>query len=138
MTMLVMDNSISMSWCFADQGTEYTTAVLTALADGCAVVPDLWFLEVANVTALAEQRGVLSAADRTRFLELLGGLRKQVDATNPERTWGDVYDLAMKHKLTSYDARYLELAKRMNLPLATADGDLKAAAKRERVQLFKK
>lgn len=92
--------------------------------------------EVANVAALTEQKGALKRADRVRFLQLLGGLRKQVDHATGERIWGDVYELSLKHKLTSYDARYLELAKRMELPLATQDGDLRAAPRKERVPLF--
>ena len=134
--MLVLDNSVSMSWCFEDQRTDYTTTVLKALLDGCAVVPSLWFLEVANVATLAEQKGVLKVLDRVRFIKLLGDLRKHVDHPTGERIWGEVYELSLKHKLTSYDARYLELAKRMNLPLASQDGDLKAAAKKEGVALF--
>jgi predicted nucleic acid-binding protein len=125
-----------MAWCFEDQRTGYTTAVLEALVDGYAVVPALWFLEVANVATLTEQKGVLRAADRVRFLKLLGGLRKQVDHATGERVWGEVYTLSLRHQLTSYDARYLELAKRMSLPLASQDGDLRAAAKKEGVALF--
>lgn len=136
MTMLVLDNSVAMSWCFADQRNEYTTEVLKALVDGCAVVPALWFLEVANVAALTERKGALKRADRVRFLQLLGGLRKQVDHATGERIWGEVYELSIEHKLSSYDARYLELAKRRELPLATQDGDLRAAARKERVPLF--
>lgn len=136
MTLIVLDNSVSMTWCFEGQRTAYSTAVLQALRDGCAVVPSLWFLEVANVTALAEQKGMLSAADRTRFLQLLSVLRKQVDDATPERIWGDVYDLALRHKLTSYDACYLELARRTNLPLASEDRALTAAAKKAGVAMF--
>ncbi|MEO6596025.1 MAG: type II toxin-antitoxin system VapC family toxin [Planctomycetota bacterium] len=134
--MLVLDNSVSMSWCFENQRTDYATAVLKALIDGCAVVPALWLLEVANVTSLAEQKGLLAATDRRRFLQLLLGLRTQVDHANAERIWGDVFDLALAHRITAYDARYLELAKRLSLPLASADTDLKAAAKKERVRIF--
>ena len=39
-----------------------------------------------------------------------------------------VLEISLEHKLTSYAARYLELAKRMNLPLASQAGDLRAAA----------
>lgn len=136
MTMLVLDNSIAMSWCFRDQRDDYSESVLRTLVDGCAVVPELWLLEVANVTALAEQRGVLSSAERKRFLGLLGSLRTQVDHASSDLIWGDVYDLAVKHRLTSYDARYLELSQRMGLPLASSDKDLLAAAKKEGVARF--
>jgi predicted nucleic acid-binding protein len=36
--------------------------------------------------------------------------------------------LAQKHSLTNYDAAYLALAMRLNLPLATTDADLRRAA----------
>lgn len=136
MSMLVLDNSIAMSWCFTDQRDDYSEAVLRALIDGCAVVPELWLLEVANVTALAEQRGNLTAAERKRFLGMLSSLRTQIDHAGSDRIWGDVYDLAVKHRLTSYDARYLELARRMGLPLASSDKDLNSAAKKEGVARF--
>ena len=136
MTLLVLDTSVAMTWCFEGQRTAQSTAVLKALGDGCAVVPSLWFLEVANVTTLAEQKGVLLPADRTRFLHLLSGLRKQVDEAMPERIWGDVYALSMRYRLTSYDACYLELSRRTKLPLASEDRALKAAAKKAGVMLF--
>ena len=43
--------------------------------------------------------------------------------------------LANRHKLTVYDAAYLELAQRRGLPLATLDKDLRQAAKAEGVVL---
>jgi len=36
--------------------------------------------------------------------------------------------LALRHDLTSYDAAYLELALRLQLPIATGDGALAEAA----------
>jgi predicted nucleic acid-binding protein len=136
MTLVVLDSSVTMTWCFEGQRTAYSTEVLKALGEGWAVVPSLWFLEVANVTTLAEQKGVLRSADRIRFLQLLSRLRKQVDEAAPERVWGDVYSLSLQHRLTSYDACYLELSKRTNLPLASEDRALKAAAKKAGVVLF--
>jgi predicted nucleic acid-binding protein len=40
-----------------------------------------------------------------------------------------VHGLALTHGLTSYDAAYLEVALRRNLPLATLDADLVQASK---------
>ena len=136
MNRLILDASVAVTWCFRDQQTTYSTSVLQELAEATAIVPALWFLEVANVTALAEQRGVLRAEDRKRFLRLLTGLRKQVDHEAPERAWTDVHDLAVRHKLTSYDALYLELARRMRLPLASEDRRLRAAAKTAGIAVF--
>ena len=45
--------------------------------------------------------------------------------------------LCDQHRLTVYDAAYLELAKRMGISLATLDGDLQRAAVAEGVSLFR-
>jgi len=49
----------------------------------------------------------------------------------PEQTPAELLELptlAHKHSLTNYDAAYLALAIRLNLPLATTDADLRKAA----------
>jgi hypothetical protein len=51
----VLDASITMSWCFANETTPYSRAVLQSLSDTYAEVPALWFFEVANVLAIAER-----------------------------------------------------------------------------------
>ena len=48
----------------------------------------------------------------------------------------DVLVLARKHRLTFYDAVYLELAQRERLPLATLDNELANAARTEDIQLL--
>jgi predicted nucleic acid-binding protein len=40
------------------------------------------------------------------------------------------------HRLTAYDAAYLDLAKRLGLPLATLDADLIRAAAAEAVVIL--
>jgi predicted nucleic acid-binding protein len=50
--------------------------------------------------------------------------------------WHDTLSLARAHRLTSYDAAYLELALRLGLPLASRDQALQAAASREGVPLL--
>ena len=47
----------------------------------------------------------------------------------------EILRLALRHKLTAYDATYLEAAIAHRLPLASFDSDLVAAAKKESVQL---
>jgi predicted nucleic acid-binding protein len=50
--------------------------------------------------------------------------------------WHDTLALARSHRLTSYDAAYLELALRRSLPLASRDKALQAAAQLEGVPLL--
>ena len=117
-----------MAWCFEDEATEFTDSVLEELAQESAKVPSIWFLEVANVLAISERRGRTNQAKITQFLRLLGSLPITVDAKTAEKAFTDVLTLARTHKLTSYDAAYLELALREGLALATLDEELKRVA----------
>ena len=59
----------------------------------------------------------------------LKALRIQADANTAAGVFNGVHRLALDHRLTSYDAAYLELALRHGLPLATLDDELIRASK---------
>ncbi|GAA6618803.1 type II toxin-antitoxin system VapC family toxin [Scytonema sp. NUACC26] len=124
----VLDCSIAMAWCFEDEATEFTDSLLEELVEGSIKVPSIWFLEVANVLAIGERRGRSNRAQISQFLGLLGNLPIAVDTKTEEKAFTDILTLARTHKLTSYDAAYLELALREGLPLATLDEGLKRVA----------
>lgn len=130
MKAFVLDCSVVMSWCFEDEASKGSDAVLDRLMEDRAFVPALWFLEVANVLLVAERRKRLVAGDASRFLDMLRELPIEVDDAAPRRAWGEPLHLAREYGLSSYDACYLELALRKKLPLATGDGNLKKAAHR--------
>ena len=48
----VVDASLTLRWCFADEATPYSRGVLAALKTTYAVVPALWPFEIATRTAL--------------------------------------------------------------------------------------
>jgi predicted nucleic acid-binding protein len=133
---LVLDCSVTMAWCFADEATLYTDGVRDSLANVRAVVPSLWPLEVANATIVGERRKRLDEARSSRFIALLSGLPIIVDDATADQAFGEIVHLARAHNLSSYDAAYLELAMRRGLPLACLDGKLKAAAVTAGVVLF--
>jgi predicted nucleic acid-binding protein len=112
MTTLVVDASVTAAWLFKDQANATTDAVLDALADGCMVVPQLWLLEAANVTALALRRKVVTSAGAADYLGLLHLLPKRIAPHAVDRAFGRTIELAVRHRLTAYDAAYLELAER--------------------------
>jgi predicted nucleic acid-binding protein len=136
MTALVVDCSVTMAWCFEGETTEFTEAALDAVANRSAVVPALWALEVANVLALGVRRRLITDAKLAGFRDKLARLAVRLEPVSQERALGSVLSLARRHNLTSYDASYLELAKRLALPLATLDARLIAGAKAEDVPLF--
>jgi predicted nucleic acid-binding protein len=133
---LVLDVSLSCAWCFADEASDGAWAILEQLQTHQAHVPALWLSETANVRVQAERRGRISGAACRTFLGLLEDLPISVDQPSTASVWHDTLALARSHRLTSYDAAYLELALRRGLPLASRDKDLQAAARAEGVPLL--
>lgn len=122
----VLDNSVSCGWFLENQASEYTEAIARRLEDDQAIVPPLWELELTNVLRTACLKGQLGAQAAQQVLERIASLPVQVDR-RPVRP-GEMLSLALRFGLSSYDACYLELALRLQLPLATVDGTLRAAA----------
>lgn len=128
--MIVIDASITIAWTLADEQTTFANIIRDrVLAEG-ALVPSIWTLEVANVLIQAERRGRKDASTVTRALALLQSLPVTVLPGSLAEDLNIVASTARDHRLTSYDAAYLTLARREGLPLATLDADLIAAAKR--------
>lgn len=132
----VLDCSVTMSWCFEDETSPATESILDMLADGFALVPSLWSLEVANVLLAAERRKRLTEAQSVRFVELLRSLPITIDEDTSSRAFRETMLLAREHGLSSYDAAYVELALREGLPLATRDIHLKRAARKCGIRLI--
>jgi predicted nucleic acid-binding protein len=118
MAPFVVDASMTLSWCFADEATPYSRRVLGALETAYAVVPALWPFEVANVLALAEHRKRISQEGIAAFLETLRRLPIEIERREALWLWQAVLPLAREHRLTAYDAAYLDLARweRLSLP----------------------
>jgi predicted nucleic acid-binding protein len=133
---LVLDVSLSCAWCFADEASPAAWAVLERLQAAVAHVPALWVWETGNVLVQAERRGRISPAAIRTFLGLLESLPISIDQPTTTSAWHDTLALARNHRLTSYDAAYLELAMRRSLPLASRDLALQAAAQSEGVLLL--
>jgi predicted nucleic acid-binding protein len=135
----VLDNSVTMRWFFGDgkpQELAYAEKVLDAMKKDNALVPATWGLEVANVIARAEAKGLVTEARSGAFLEMLDGVDIDVDSATFAQALSDTLQLARRYKLSSYDASYLELALRLGMPLATLDEDLQKAAKKAGVKRF--
>jgi predicted nucleic acid-binding protein len=132
----VLDASMTMSWCFADERTPYSRSVLQSLLNTYAEVPSLWIFEVANVLALSERKRRISALVSDEFIQVLSALDIRTDQVNPFAAGNELLLLVRRHGLTAYDAAYLELAKRKGLPLATFDKELIKAANQESVALL--
>jgi predicted nucleic acid-binding protein len=132
----VLDCSVAISWAFPEECTPACVAVLERLETERAMVPALWFLEITNVLALSERKKRLGSAKSQEFITMLRRFQITVDEEAERRAFEHLLPLCRTHRLTSYDAAYLDLALRRSLPIATFDTDLKKAARATGVQLL--
>jgi predicted nucleic acid-binding protein len=124
----VVDTSIALAWCFDDERTQPVVDLLYRVGQTGAVAPILWPLEALNALLMAERRRRVDAGRRHRLVGFLRALPVTLDAETADQAWTATIRLAQRHRLTVYDAAYLELAQRRKLPLATLDEDLIKAA----------
>ncbi len=130
---LVLDSSATLAWVYADELTDAIRHVFSLVSESGAWVPGHWKLEVANILEMGVRRGRHDAAFRNSTLADLALLPLSVDAETDRQAWGATLQLSERHRLTLYDAAYLELALRRGLPLASLDAELRAAAQTEGV-----
>jgi predicted nucleic acid-binding protein len=136
MSLCVIDASFAFQWLFEDEATAEGDAALAGIRLHGATVPALWTFEVTNVLGLAGRRGRLTPDGVVGAVELLRRLPLQIADPLTLIEARTVLDLMQRHRLTGYDAAYLELAQRLRLPLATKDADLLRAAPVAGVALF--
>ena len=126
--MFVLDCSVALAWCMPDENDTYADDVLDLLINQQAIVPSLWHLEVMNVLLMAQRNKRLGADEIPVIFQTLAQLnistdKKQINVNNT-----DFIAFAQYHQITSYDASYLYLAKREQIPIATLDKKMKNVA----------
>jgi predicted nucleic acid-binding protein len=124
----VVDASVALSWCFEDERTPATKALLERAGETGAVAPQHWPAEVLNGLMMAERRQRIDADRRRHLGDFLRDLPVALDPDTASQLWGATQTLAGRFRLTVYDAIYLELAQRKQLALATLDQELCRAA----------
>ena len=97
------------------------------------VAPQLWAYEKRNCVLMAIRRGRISQPDGEQFLVSMNELNVRL---SEPASYDEVFSLAQRHGLTVYDAAYLDVAIREQLPMATLDHQLVRAAQKAGVVLF--
>lgn len=129
----VVDASTVMCWAFEDEDHPAAAEALVRVAEEDVLVPAIWWFEIRNALVINERRSRITHSASAGFLRQIASLSVIVD-TQPD---GDqLMNLARRHRLTAYDAAYLELAHRASVPLGTLDGPLARAARAEHVRLL--
>ena len=136
MTLFVLDASISVSWCFEDETNPTADRALAALDSGAAMVPLVWAAEVGNALMRGERRGRITPDQIVQSLGAIASLEIVTDDDHVTGRLTDLLHLARTHRLSLYDAIYLDLAVREHLALATVDAALARAAQAVGVPLI--
>ncbi len=136
---LVLDASMALAWLI--ERADPAEASLARRAFGNvsasgAQVPALWYPEVANTLLVFERARRLTEQASASYLSDLALMTITLDDLSPELRLTRILDLGRMHKLTAYDATYLELAMRRAATLATFDRKLTEAARAAGVRVF--
>ena len=129
----VLDSSVALAWLLPDESNARTDALADRLEQEDAQVPAIWPLEVGNALLMAQRRNRITEVDFKRCIAALSALPIEVDTT---AVLAAVLSIAQRSGLTSYDAAYIELAQRRDLPLATLDDALRRACKAFKVTVL--
>jgi len=129
----VVDASVAACWLLPDEGNALAQAAYARFPDDTAIAPGLWWFEMRNIFISNERRGRIDSARSSRALALLNALPIRLDHQPDDAV---LMLLARTHQLTAYDAAYLELTLRENVPLATLDAALLRAARAEGITLI--
>ena len=135
----VLDASVTLAWLFPRENSAEAAVADRALRElpaGGAVVPAIWYAEVANGVLRGERMGVVQPSQSIFFLERLSQAMIATDDAPLRDRQVAVLALARAHGLTVYDACYLELALRRGAVLATFDRKLAEAGRAVGVKLF--
>jgi len=135
----VLDASVALAWFIDNPIPPLAERLRRDLLSGDkAVVPALWHLEMANGFVMAERRRTLAARDVTRAMEEISFLLGPVIESDTDLlSMKQVLATARTFQLTAYDAVYIEISTRRELPLATLDQRLRAAASKAGVEVIR-
>ncbi len=135
----VLDCSVAISWCLPDEVDAYAEAILDRLTSIersiVAVVLSIWSLELANVFLVSERRQRISQEDVATAISLINQLPIKVNSAISPEILNSILEIGRKYNLAAYDAAYLELAIRLDIPLATNDRRLIAASQQANIFL---
>jgi len=127
---LVIDASLAATWFLPDEQNDAADRIMAELRVNPGRAPSLFWFETRNLFLMAERRGRLQPGEAATTMAQLRGFPILDEGTGSDQL---ILTLADRHRLSGYDASYLALALSQNLPLATLDKKLAAAAQAEKV-----
>jgi predicted nucleic acid-binding protein len=134
--MFVLDACTALDWSLPGRATAVSERAAREARKGPVIVPGLWLIETQNAVLTMLRQKKLNLEDAWAIRVELSLLSKRIDATSTPEIVDQIWEIAARHMLTFYDAVYVELAARLDLPLASSDGAVQSAAKRMGLRLL--
>lgn len=133
MNRVVADASFCGAWILPDEASEVAVALLEEIGAGQVelVIPSLWIYEMSNLLKSAYRRGRLTRTAARSAQALLSQVPLGLCDVPSGDAGKSILDLSFKYDLSAYDSSYLELARRLKVPLRTNDAKLRKAAEAE-------
>ena len=132
MKSYVLDASVAGAWLFEEQQNKSAIHLRNQALGTVAIIPQLFRYEISNLILNNTSKNEGEAREAAfRFIESIPVL---VDFKTP--MYLDLVELATEAQLAVYDAIYLELAIRYEVPLATYDKKLAKAAIKQGIEIL--
>lgn len=127
MKRFVLDASVAIKWILPEDQEPFSEEAKLLLEQGARgeirfSVPDIFWAEISNVIWKSLRRGKLNGAEALEAMKDLMALEVQVAQTR--EFLPSAFETAIESKIAVYDACYVELANRLDVPLVTADQSL--------------
>ena len=114
-------------------GKEPERELVIQLTRGAVMVsPSMVPHEIANALTRMMRRGII---ERERMISAFGYF-KRIPMKTVENDMERMLEIAWRYKAYAYDACYLELAQRLNLPLLTFDSNMTRAGNDMGIQML--
>jgi len=129
---MVIDASVALANAMPDEESAYADSIFDRLNDEPALAPTLWIYEVMSTLRLGEIRNRISREFSDSIVTQLKELHIEFEHPDVLGTLG----LSRAAGLTVYDASYLALCLKHQLPLASLDRRLVAAARDQGIEVL--
>ncbi len=132
----VLHSSVAVRWVLPQKGDDRVALQkLRPTEDDIIVVPAFWSIEVTNILLHALREDKIDVKQLDEYRTVLSQIPLKID-NNQKVGFFEALDLADHFHISTFEAVYLELAQRHELPLAVMSSHLRQAAAKISIPLL--
>ena len=135
MNHFILDCSVYMSWCLNEGTIKASSKILNSITKYGIMAPGLWVYEVTNTLAVSVRKNKLTVSDVHGLMNDIQLLPIEFDKPTTENM-SNIFHIANEYKLSAYDAAYIELALRANIPIASFDKEIVKVSGQLGIKIF--